>query len=190
MKYKPGHKKETRQKIVDAAARLFRERGANSASLPEIMQEAGLTVGGFYRHFESKEDLFAAALEASMRQTLNMMRSKPSQKTGEDWIERAASVYLHPAHRKNVAGGCPLPVLTPELARGGDAPRQGFEQVLGEIVDEIEAKMPEAGAPARDHAWGFLATLVGGLLLSRGVQDDEMAEEILRACRQTVRRSP
>lgn len=186
MKYKPGHKEETRQKIVDAAARLFRERGGTSASLPEIMQEAGLTVGGFYRHFESKEELFAAALETSMRQTLDMMREKPSQQTGDDWIARAASVYLHPAHRKNVAGGCPLPVLTPELARGGGASREGFEQVIGEIVNEIETKMPEDGPPAREHAWGFLATLVGGLLLSRGVQDDEMAEEILRACRRSV----
>lgn len=182
-----GKKEETRRKIVESAARLFRERGAVSASLPEIMEAAGLTVGGFYRHFESKEDLFQAALESSMRETLELMRSKKSRRTGADWIARAAAVYLDSAHRENVAGGCPLPVLTPEVARREGAVKESFEKMIREIVGEIEAKMPDDGSiEPRERAWGFLACLVGGLLLSRGVRDAEMAEEILHACRHTV----
>ncbi|MEM9593547.1 MAG: TetR/AcrR family transcriptional regulator [Acidobacteriota bacterium] len=196
MRYGPDHKEQTRRRIIDAAAELFREKGPEATALPEVMAAAGLTVGGFYRHFESKDELFLAALERAMGQTLDLLRGKdkesPAQArgagTGKDsWIARAAAVYLHPAHRANVAGGCPLPVLSSEVARRGGPARRRFEDTLVDIVDEVEPRMPSGtDLPPRERSWGFLATLVGGLLLARGVDDDGLADEILTACRHAV----
>ena len=190
MRYPEDQKATTRRRIVDAASRLFRERGLEGAALPAIMKAAGLTVGGFYRHFESKDDLFRAALDEALEQSLASLDRPPrpgSDKPthGPEWTRRAASVYLHPAHRTAVAEGCPLPVLTAEVARGDEATRRRFQGGLEGMVDALAERMGEEGQPAsREEAWAFLSLLVGGLMLSRGVEDEEVAEEILRGCRE------
>ena len=181
MRYPPEHKEKTRRAIIEAAARLFRERGPDAVGLPDIMASAGLTIGGFYRHFESKEELFRLALEHAMQQTVEMM-SKKKGTVGREWLGKAAAIYLHPAHRANVGGGCPLPMLTSEVARRDDGAKERFSNLLEQIVDQVEARLHDADAP-RQEAWGVLATMVGGLLLSRGTADDRLAEEILSSCR-------
>lgn len=188
MKYQPGHKEATRQRIVESATRHFRERGLRGASLPAIMRDADLTVGGFYRHFESKDELFRTALEKAMGDTASMLQARAGKAHGSAWVEKAAALYLHPAHRENVAGGCPLPILTPEVARSDEATKAAFGESLVQMADEVAEQMGEEGAPAsREEAWGFLAVLVGGLLLSRGV-DDSLSEEILAASRKAAGR--
>jgi len=186
VRYRPEHKEKTRERIVEAAASRFRRGGAEGASppLPEIMEAAGLTVGGFYRHFESKDELFLAALDHALAETLEVVRSIEQEDTGLAWMAKAAATYLHPSHRDNVAQGCPLPALTAEVARRGESARVRFQEPLRQIVDEIAEHLPDDGTlDRRDRAWGFLATLVGGLLLARGVADSKEADEILRACR-------
>lgn len=197
MRYPPEHKEQTRRKIVEAAARLFRERGPDAVALPDIMQSVGLTIGGFYRHFESKDELFQLALEHAMQQTIDLMNKKQGM-SGREWLAKAAAIYLHPAHRANLGDGCPLPMLTSDIARRDAESRARFETLLEQIVDQIEARLPDprsmdthppnVGPPPettspRQEAWGVLATLVGGLLLSRGTADEELAEEILSSCR-------
>ncbi|MEO1365941.1 MAG: helix-turn-helix domain-containing protein, partial [Acidobacteriota bacterium] len=173
MRYAPEHKEETRRRIVAAAARAFRRSGFESVSVAGIMEEAGLTVGGFYRHFDSKEALFDAAVVEAMADTLRMMRRRgTSEVRGEAWMARAAAHYLTPEHRRAVGLGCPLPSLTGEVGRRDPALRRRFEGTLAEIADAAAERIdPDAPAAARGRAWSFLSTLVGSLLLARGVDD-------------------
>jgi TetR/AcrR family transcriptional repressor of nem operon len=199
MRYSPEQKKTTRRKILDAASRAFREHGVDGASVSEIMAEAGLTVGGFYRHFESKEELFRAALEKAMGETLALMQDRRIRRGdrgthGQEWKERAAGLYLTPEHRQMQETGCPIPGLSAEVGRRDETTRQSFERSLLEIAREMALRLEpdtsdaEKQARARHEAWGFLSTLVGSLLLSRAVDDDELAEQILAAGREASAR--
>lgn len=182
MRYPPAHKEETRRRILAAASTLFRRQGAGATGLPEVMKAADLTVGGFYRHFDSKAALFKEAVAGSLRRTLAFLQHGPAE--GRDWLRAAAARYLSREHLANVSHGCPLPALTPEIARADPAVRQAYSQALSEIIDELEKRMPrESDSTPREQAWGFMALNVGGLMLARGVDDPELAEEILAACR-------
>lgn len=192
MRYSAEHKDGTRRKIVAAASRAFRQHGVEGASVSEIMAEAGLTVGGFYRHFESKEGLFREALEEAMGETLALMQQRRaagegSGATGHEWMAKAAAVYLSPEHRDHHARGCPLPGLTAEVSRRDTTTRQSFEQGLEGLAGEMAHRIdPDDPTTARGRAWAFLSTLVGSLLLARGVADDELAAEILASGRLAV----
>ena len=183
MRYPPGHKQETRRRILSAASALFRRQGVRSTGLPDVMAAAGLTVGGFYRHFDSKAALFRDTVGSSLRRTLAFLRHSPGQQHGREWLRAAAGRYLSREHLENVDHGCPLPALTPEIARADAQVRRVYAEALGEIVDELESRMPEDGdLTPRERAWSFMALNVGGLMLARGTGDPELAEEILRAC--------
>ncbi len=185
MRYPPGHKEETRRRILTEASALFRRQGADATGLPEVMKAAGMTVGGFYRHFDSKSTLFREAIRSSLQRTLGFLRHNPGR--GRQWLQSAAARYLSREHLANVAHGCPLPALTPDIARADPESRQVYADALREIVDELAQRMPEDGdLPPRDRAWAFIATSVGGLMLARGASDPELADEILNACRQAV----
>jgi len=189
MRYSREHKTDTRRRIVEIASRAFRQHGATGVSVSEIMADAGLTVGGFYRHFESKDELFREALEHAIGETLSMLRRSyhESGLEGTEWLRRAAAIYLTPAHRDLRDAGCPLPALTAEVGRRGENVRQVFGESLLMLVEEIavciDAENLEVG---REQAWGFLSTLVGSLLLARGVADDRLAAEILSAGREAA----
>ncbi len=189
MRYTQEQKDGTRQRIVRAASRAFRERGVEGASVSEIMASAGLTVGGFYRHFDSKEDLFREALSAAMTETLGLLRRRREDgetADGATWLRWAAGVYLTPEHRAHHAAGCPLPGLTAEVVRRDVATRQSFESALEGIVGEVTERLENHDPRARATAWGFLSTLVGSLLLARGVESDALADEILEAGRRAA----
>lgn len=197
MRYPPRHKEETRHKIVDAAAKAFRRHGVDGASVSEIMADAGLTVGGFYRHFESKEALFQEAMERALGETIALMQARRERHTDDDdadvhqgpaWKARAAGVYLSPEHREMEDRGCPLPGLTAEIGRRGPDARRSFEESLKILVDEVAGRLdPEQPEDAELEALGFVSTLVGSLLLARGVDDEELSDKILRAGRQASR---
>ena len=187
MRYPPEHKQETRRKILAAASSLFRRQGVEATGLPEVMKTAGLTVGGFYRHFDSKSELFREAVKSSLHRTLGFLRHGPSHHRGRGWLRAAAARYLSREHLDNVDHGCPLPSLTPEIARAEPSVRATYAAALQVIVDELESRMPEDGPlTPREQAWGFMALNVGGLMLARGTDDHQQAEEILRACRRSA----
>ncbi|MEM7355052.1 MAG: TetR/AcrR family transcriptional regulator [Acidobacteriota bacterium] len=187
MRYPPGHKEETRRRILSKASALFRSHGVQATGLPEVMKAAGLTVGGFYRHFDSKSALFRETLERALDRTLAFLRHSPAHVTGRPWLGKVAARYLSREHLDNVAHGCPLPALTPEIARADAEVRTAYGQALEEIVEEIASRIPEGGATTpREQAWSFMALNVGGLMLARATDDPSQAEEILRACRQAI----
>src|ERR1041385_8508120 len=116
MRYPKEHKAETRKRILSAAARLFRERGYDGAGVDAIMNEVGLTAGGFYSHFASKEALFAEALGTALAEG----KTRSAALAGMNPLEAMIKSYLSRAHRDGIATGCPLPALTPDVARSSE----------------------------------------------------------------------
>lgn len=189
MRYTHEHKEETRQKILKAAARLFQQFGYNGIGVDAIMAEAGLTAGGFYAHFSSKRALFdealAQALEASDTvQTVVTSKSFVTDKTAR--MREMVKGYLSRQHRDQIADGCPLPALTPDVARGGAESRENFERLLLQYVTSLEGLLPASASSKQDTALALMAQCVGGLMLARAVKDKQLSDRILKACRRAA----
>ena len=187
MRYGADHKAMTRQRILQAAAVVFRRLGFQAASVDHVMAEAGLTAGGFYAHFATKEDLFHQAFLQTLQQGQVIRGKEAEHLQGSERIQSIASKYLSRAHRKMPDRGCPLPPLLAELPRQSRATRDAFQLALNEIMADLRPHL--AGAtPAQqsDRAIALLATMIGGLSLSRAVADETTADQILAACRRSI----
>ncbi|MFE2409277.1 TetR/AcrR family transcriptional regulator [Kitasatospora sp. NPDC059408] len=176
-----------RQQVIDETSRLIREKGASQVSVPEAMAAAGLTHGGFYRHFSSKDDLVAQALRAAFgerREAMDRLTGEgPAEGPEEGPSPRTEFVsrYLSTVHRDNPGGGCPAATLGAEAARAepGSAVRTAFTAGLRDLVDGLQ----RLDGDGRETALADLSTLVGAILLARASDDAELSEEILTAAR-------
>ncbi|HKX30734.1 MAG TPA: helix-turn-helix domain-containing protein [Blastocatellia bacterium] len=192
MRYPKEHKAKIRRQILDSAARLFRTHGYEGVGVDAIMAETGLTAGGFYAHFPSKEALFAEAVALTLEQSAARRRLRgrsvgaTRRQSQANPLAKLIDGYLSRAHRDGVADGCPLPALTPDVARSGPATREGYERELRQLLAELETWLPDGSTPQRDRAWALIAECVGGLMLSRAVNDEQLSDQILRACRQAA----
>lgn len=178
-----------RDEVIRAASRLFRERGVGSVSVPDVMGEVGLTRGGFYKHFESKEALVAAATNAAFEEHLTRI-SNMSTSCGEDPSRtRAAFVEfcLSLAHRDDPAHGCPSSLATAmSYTEHEGAPRTAFIEGVHAVLRELADKAASEGADPQEQRQQDLAelsTLVGALLLARATAGDSVSEEFLSAAR-------
>jgi TetR/AcrR family transcriptional repressor of nem operon len=183
MRYPKEQKTETRGRIVDAAARLFRENGYDGVGVDAIMSEVGLTAGGFYSHFPSKESLFREAMATALAPSRTLRATRNPSTAGIDPLVALIKGYLSRAHRDAVGEGCPLPSLTTDVARKSDATRESYEQQFLSYADEMESLLPEGSAHTRETALAVLAQCVGGLMLSRAVKDQKLSDQILKSCR-------
>lgn len=173
---------ESRSFILDAAKRLFRERGFDGVTVAEVMQAAGLTHGAFYGHFKSKEDLIAHALETAVDEIAESAASANS-------IEAYASRYLSKRHRENLAGGCVYAALSSEVARLSLECRQVLTDGLKAQLDALSAKAPGRTSEAkRQRAVTAWSAMVGALLLSRVVAEKSLSDEILERTRLAIAR--
>lgn len=184
VRYPKEHKAQTRKKIVSAAARLFRQRGYDGVGVDAVMSEAGLTAGGFYAHFPSKEALFAEAMAAALGGEKRLSGAKRRASVAADPLRDLIFSYLSRTHRDQVAEGCPLPALTPDVARASHSTREIYEQKLLSFLNNMEAALP-AGADS-GTALAVIAQCVGGLMISRAVKDEELSNRILKACREAA----
>lgn len=183
MNAKVEQKVRSHATILDSAARLMRERGIAGASVADVMKGAGLTVGGFYAHFESKKALVDAALRelgGTLRDRLfARLDEKPEGSRAEVVLKR----YLSAAHRDEQTMGCPLPAVAGEI--GTTAPEHA-EVLAGRnrlIATRLAAHLPNGASPRRTRALGLVALMVGGLTLARAVRGTPLSDELIRACR-------
>lgn len=186
MRYPKQQKAKTRGAILTAAARLFRESGYDGVGVDAIMAEAGLTPGGFYAHFPSKEALFAEAMTTALDPSKTILAAKNSAPSTKDRLTMLIKSYLSRAHRDSVAEGCPLPALTTDVARKSDATRETYEQQFLKFVNQIERLLPNAPEESRERALAIVAECVGGLMLSRAVKDVKLSDQILKSCRRAA----
>lgn len=162
---------ENRQTILDAAGRLFRERGFESVSVAEVMNAAGLTHGGFYGYFRSKDDLIAEALA----ETLTQNRERPSG----DFANYLA-VYLSPTHRDDPGHGCATAALAADTARQADGVRSAMTTGLRRQIERLSGIVPgEDSGQKRRAAIGSWAAMVGAMILARASDDPELSDEVL-----------
>ena len=180
MRYPSDQKQQTSERILTAASALFRSRGYEATGIDAVMASAGLTAGAFYAHFRSKEDLLAKSLDSAFCKSGKSWTNRLANAKGLEWVRRFAGAYLSKEHRDNPDLGCPMPALAPEIGRIGGTSRKVFEQYLRGLIAIVGA---ETG---RDQAIPAIALCVGGLMLSRAVDDLKLSDKILRACRDAV----
>lgn len=184
MRYAKDHKQQTRRRIVEAAARSFRSRGYRAAGVDQVMDAAGLTPGGFYAHFPSKQALLAETLGLALEQARAQLFSGLDDLEGAEWLRAVVGRYLSRTHRDQPAGGCSLPALAGEIAREGRPPRAAMQAYLQQLVAELAPRTPAApGLEPEDRVLATLALLSGALMLARAVPDEDLSDRILRAAR-------
>nr|WP_217346177.1 TetR/AcrR family transcriptional regulator [Noviherbaspirillum sp. L7-7A]MBV0880566.1 TetR/AcrR family transcriptional regulator [Noviherbaspirillum sp. L7-7A] len=175
-----------RERLLDIASRLFRERGFDNVSVAEIMQQAGLTHGGFYGHFASKEALAAEAATHALLQTANRWRAT-LERSGTAGLERIVDAYLSQQHRDLPGAGCAIAALGPEVARQADPVRHAFAMELESLVGVLSGFLPGADTSARrKRALALMAQLVGAIVLARAFGSSDLSSEILDVVRAAV----
>jgi TetR/AcrR family transcriptional repressor of nem operon len=175
-----------RERIVDAAAALFRAKGYDGIGVADIMKAAALTHGGFYGHFDSKDDLVAEASRRTMTRSAAKWRRVVADAPEAPYAALIAH-YLTPRHRDDASHGCAFAALGTDAARGGRGARQTFEDGLRPMLDILTKAVPgRSKAARRRKAVAAMAALVGALTLARAVADKTLSDEIIDAVRREL----
>ena len=186
MSYSRAHSEATRERILESAAVLFRRSGYDAASIDEIMAGAGLTRGGFYLHFASKADLFAAYVGreldfgAQIERAVERRPRAPLAGAAE-----ALDFYLAPGNRKRVAAGCTIVSNAADVARASSKTRKAFTRAFSRMQDSFRSVAADTKDP-NAAALASIATCVGGVVLARALADEALVEDLLAACRDSV----
>jgi TetR/AcrR family transcriptional repressor of nem operon len=170
-----------RQQIIEVASKLFREKGFDGIGVADIMHSAGLTHGGFYGHFASKDDLAAQASAGAFSATVGALEAA-EESGSSDQLEAFVASYLSPRHRDDTGGGCVLAALGSDAGRQRGAVRGAFTEGLRATISRLMRIAPGRSQEAqRQKALATLAGLVGALTLARAVDDPELSDEFLNA---------
>jgi len=182
-RYSTGHKRQTRTRILAASDALLKERGTGGMSVDAVMRRAGLTVGGFYAHFASKDELeretLLFGLEASMERLLASLAGITDDRT---WVRALIRRYLQQAENPDLGAACPLTLLLPEVARGGPPWQTAFAELTGAMLDRLAVRFPAAaGMPPREVAIAVFASCAGAVAFARTVPAPHARARILRS---------
>ncbi|MDE8345511.1 MAG: TetR/AcrR family transcriptional regulator [Acidocella sp.] len=188
MRFDKGHKFATRDRIIKAASMRFRRDGIAASGIAGVMEDAGLTHGGFYAHFSSKEDLVGQATNAAIEMTNHRLERLTAQDSS--WLTQRITHYLSASHRDHPATGCAVAALVAELGRHGAQTRAIFTEKLAAIFAAYAAHLPpETPETLRgEKAIGIFAVMLGGLQLARAVADPDLSNKILDAASQAAHR--
>jgi TetR/AcrR family transcriptional repressor of nem operon len=187
MRYSREHKLETHARIVKKASVRLREKGAHGVGVADLMKEAGLTHGGFYAHFASREALVIEAFAYAMDRSTERWRKLAGETAPEKRLATIVNTYLTPAHRDDPGHGCAVPTLGAEIARESPKTRKAFAARLERMVDMLAEQIPELPRKAaRKQAMAAIATMMGTLVLARIAGNSDFSDEILGAGREAV----
>jgi AcrR family transcriptional regulator len=188
MRYPPQHRDETRSRIVRSAQKLFNRHGFQGVSIDDIMNAAELTRGGFYRHFASKSDLYAEAMDCFFTNPecgnrWEGVEVDPSKGEIGAQIVRA---YLSRQHFQDIEDSCPMVALPGDVARSGGAAKRAYENALGAMIVHLQKDAGETGRPDRQTALAIAALCIGGMVVARASEDLALADEVREAARRTA----
>jgi len=184
MRYPAGHKEQTRERIVKAAARRFRSQGSGGSAIGDLMRDLRLTHGGFYRHFDSKEDLFAQAFEHSLQDVRRRFLAVIEQAPPGGELKTLIDAYLDVEHCENAAEGCPVAALASEVARRPRAARAAFQRILGNHIKLIAKYVPGENEDERERrAVMLFSGMAGTLTVVRVMTDDQRRQRMLDAAK-------
>jgi len=178
---------QNRQTVIDVASRLFRERGFDGIGVKDLMEGAGLTQGGFYKQFASKDDLVALASRRALESAANRWSAAVAA-SPEDPLGAVIDFYLSTGHREEKMDGCPVVALGSDAARQGAEVKASFEAGIREYLEMLGSWVDGTGGEAAGgKAMAILSTMVGAVVLSRAVNDPDLAKALLDAAAVQVR---
>lgn len=181
MPYPKGHKLKVRNHIITSAAKAFRTHGVRNISLPHIMKGAGLTHGGFYSHFENKDQLVMETCHFAISDTIEMLQKVADKNKNEDQppIETIIDFYLGSLHRDQTEVGCILPALSGEISQLSEEIRQAYTRELQRFITFI-TELAEIDTSA---GYALVSSMVGTVALARAVSDSKLSDNLLQAGR-------
>lgn len=183
MRMSQEEKARSRARIVASASRLFRERGLEGASVADVMQEAGMTHGGFYKHFDSKDALVERALEDAFSGFVAALAAGDAEQAFAEY----RTLYLSPEHQAHPGRGCPVAALGAEVARSSAGIKAAFGAGVRRVIDAIASTRRGSAAARRAAALREFSMLVGAMVIARA-SDPALADEVLAACAAEARR--
>jgi TetR/AcrR family transcriptional repressor of nem operon len=187
MRYSREHKLETHARIVKKASVRLREKGAHGIGVADLMKEAGLTHGGFYAHFDSREALLIEAFAYAMDRGRERWRKLAEQVPPNKRLAMIVDAYLAPIHRDDPGHGCAVPTLGAEIARESPKTRKAFAAKLEQMIDMVAEQIPDVPRKAaRKQAMAAVGTMMGTIVLARIAGDGEFSDAILGAGRDAV----
>ena len=191
MRYSKEHKLETHARIVKKASIRLREKGAHGIGVADLMKDAGLTHGGFYAHFDSREALVIEAFTHAMDRSTERWKKMTEQTPPPKRLAMVVDSYLTPLHRDDPGHGCALPTLGAEIARESAKTRKVFAGRLEQMIDILAAQIHDVPRKAaRKQAMAALATMMGTLVMARIAGSSDFSGEILAAGREAVLDGP
>jgi len=189
MRYDSKHKQQTRTKVLKEAAETIRSRGPEGIAVAGVMAKAGLTHGGFYAHFKSRDDLVAAAVDQMFEDSRTRLPRAAGEENPAAALGNYIDRYLSPAHRDTRSAGCPLPFLSADMPRIGGAARERFSAGTAEIMSAFTDLLTRLGhGDPGAGASSMLAELVGALALARAEPDPARSDVILAHSRAALKR--
>lgn len=181
-------KAETRRKVLKVASKAIRAQGPDAVGVAAVMREAGLTHGGFYAHFRSKDELVSEALRDLFGGGEDNFRRIVGPRTGRAALERFVDVYVSRAHRDGPEQGCPMAVMAAEVARQPEPVREAFQDGYRRLIARLAERLPPTAAPSPEAlARSLLAEMAGAVALSRATPDREESDRILATSRAAVK---
>ncbi len=190
MRYRPEHKAETHQKIVKDASRRIRTEGITGAAVSAVMKDAGLTHGGFYKHFGSKDDLLAESLSQAFEEIADRLAHTAEQSKPESAWKAIVKTYLSLEYCDHVEYGCPLPALAPELARADEKMKPQIFEDLKKYRSRMLPFMPGRRTADKERAFfSIFSTMVGAMEIARMMPERAMREKVLGSAREFLLRS-
>jgi TetR/AcrR family transcriptional repressor of nem operon len=191
MRYSKEHKLETHARIVKKASVRLREKGAHGVGVADLMKDAGLTHGGFYAHFDSREALVIEAFADAMDRSTERWRKLGEATPPDKRLATIVNSYLTPIHRDDPGHGCAIPTLGAEIARENSRTRKAFAAKLEQMIDMLAAQIPDLPRKAaRKQAVATIATMMGTLVMARVAGNSEFSDEILGAGRDAALPKP
>lgn len=188
MRYGAEHKEQTRKRVLKAAAKAIRANGPQGVAVAGVMAEVGLTHGGFYAHFKSKDDLVGASIDQMFAEGSERARREIEGVDPATGLGRYIDFYLSPAHRDARGAGCPLPYLSADAPRMDAASRARFADGVAQLTDRLARLLAEIGhSDPAGTASSLLAEMVGALSLARADPDPARSDAILERSRAALK---
>ncbi len=187
MRYDAEHKARTRDRVLGEAVRAIRLEGPGQLGVADVMQRAGLTHGGFYAHFESRDDLVLAAVERMFADVQGAFERVTEGLPPPEALRTYVRFYLSRGHRDGRDTGCPLPLLSGDLPRMGEPARRRFQEGVARLTRRLRVLLDQLDRPDAERLAGsVLAEMIGALSLSRAVSDPQQSDAILQGSRLAV----
>jgi TetR/AcrR family transcriptional regulator, transcriptional repressor for nem operon len=178
----PSRKEATHERIVDAAARAIRRSGYGGTGVADIMKDAGLTHGGFYAHFASREAMLAEAADRAGAEAVAASARIAAAAPPQQALQEVLRAYLSKAHVESAENGCPVAALGSETPRQAPEVRRAATRRIKEMIDLVARQSPDWGQPgSHENALVTVATMVGALLLARAVDDPKLSDALRKA---------